>query len=162
MAAWKMPPKAKIFEALSAVADQRVTLTGPTSAQVVSSSRDKTYDVTWSADMRHITSNDNASSWQGYIGYPIIAVLLEKNTIPFSPHIAGQLAGIPWKLVNEQFKRDYDQAVNHVLDQIEAKGGNRTEIIQEVERIYQALVTLALERTQQRLPRPESTTKKPR
>jgi len=162
MAAWKMPPKAKIYEALSAVADRRVTLTGATTAKVVSSSRDKTYDVTWSADMRRITSNDNASHWQGYIGYPIIAVLLKTGTIPFSPHIAGQLAGVPWKQVNEQFKRDYDQAVNHVLDQIEAKGGSRSEIIDEVERIYQALATLALERGQQRPPQPQSTIKKPR
>jgi len=160
MAAWKMPPKAKIYEALSAVADQRVTLTGPTSAQVVSSSRDKAYDVTWSEDMRHFASNDNASYWQGYIGYPIIAVLLQTNAIPYSAHIAGLLAGIPWKQLNDQFKRDYDKAVNHCLDQIEAKGGNRSQIIQEVERIYQALATLAFERDQQRHPRPQRTTKK--
>ena len=162
MAAWKMPPKAKIYEALSAVADQRVTLTGATAAKVVSSARDKTYDVTWSADMRHITSNDNASHWQGYIGYPIIAVLLKMNVIPYSAHVAGLLAGIPWKQLNDRFKRDYDKAVNHVLDQVEAKGGSRPEIIQEVERIYQALVALALERGQQRPPRPQSTTKKSR
>ena len=162
MAAWKMPPKAKVYEALSAVADRRVTLTGPTTAQVVSSSRDKAYDVTWSADMRRITSNDNASYWQGYIGYPIIAVLLKTSTIPFSPYIAGLLAGIPWKQVNDQFMRDYNKAVNHVLDQIEAKGGNRSQIIKEVERIYQALVSLALERDQQRRPQPQGSSRKPR
>lgn len=99
--------------------------------------------------MRHITSNDNASSRQGYIGYPIIAVLLQTNTMPYSIHVAKLLAGIPWKQLNDQFKRDYDKAVNHCLDQIEAKGGSRPEIIQEVERIYQALVSLELEHGQQ-------------
>lgn len=130
-----MPPKAKIYEALSAVADQRVTITGLTTAQVQSSSHDKTYDVEWSDDISEITSNDNASYWQGYIGYPIIAVLLKIGKLSFNNHIAELLAGIPWKMVNNQFKRDYDKAINHVLDQIEKKVGNRTEIEQEVENI---------------------------
>ena len=45
MSTWKMPPKAKVYEALSTVADQRVTIIGPSTAQVQSSSHDKTYDV---------------------------------------------------------------------------------------------------------------------
>ena len=47
MSTWKMPPKAKVYEALSTVADQRVTIIGPSTAQVQSSSHDKTYDVEW-------------------------------------------------------------------------------------------------------------------
>ena len=150
MSTWKMPPRAKVYEALSTVADQRVTITGPTTAQVLSSSRDKTYDVVWSEDMREITSNDNASYWQGYIGYPIIAVLLKLGKLSFSTHIAELLAGVPWKVVNDQFKRDYDKAINHVLDQVEAKGGKRTEIRQEAERIYEQLGALGLQHAQQR------------
>ena len=72
---WKLPPIAKVYEALSAVADGRVRITGDTAAQVTSSTRDKTYTVHWSPDLAHITANDNASHWQGYTGYPIIAVL---------------------------------------------------------------------------------------
>lgn len=145
-----MPPKAKIYEALSTVADQRVTITGLTTAQVQSSSHDKTYDVEWSDDISEITSNDNASYWQGYIGYPIIAVLLKIGKLSFNNHIAELLAGIPWKVVNNQFKRDYDKAINHVLDQIEKKVGNRTEIEQEVENIYEQLGTLRLQRGRRR------------
>ena len=89
-----MPPKANIYEALSAVADQRVTITGLTSAQVQSSSRDKIYDVEWSDDISEITSNDNASHWQGYIGYPIIAVLLKIGKLSFNIHIAELPAGL--------------------------------------------------------------------
>lgn len=155
MTAWNMPPPGKIYEALTAVADQRVTITGPTTAQVVSSSRNKTYDVSWSADMREITSNDNGSYWQGYVGYPIIAVLLKLDKLSFDSHIAQLLAGVPWKAVNDHFKRNYDRAIDHVLDQVEAHGGNRTQVAQEVEKIYQQLVVLGPERAQQRLPPPE-------
>lgn len=150
MSTWKMPPKAKVYEALTTVADQRVNLTGPTTAQVLSSSHDKTYDVEWSEDMREITSNDNASYWQGYIGYPIIAVLLKLGKLSFNIHITELLAGVQWKEVNKQFKRDYDKAIDHILAQIEAKGGNRTVITQEVEKIYEQFGTLALQRTIQR------------
>jgi len=145
-----MPPKAKVYEALSAVADKRVSLTGATTAQVLSSSRDKTYDVAWSEDISEMTSNDNASYWQGYIGYPIIAVLLQIGKISFNPQIAQRLADVPWKSVNEQFKRDYDKATNHILDEIEARGGSRTELAQEVERIHEQLNSLQLKRSQRR------------
>jgi len=150
MSTWKMPPKAKVYEALSAVADKRVSLTGATTAQVLSSSRDKTYDVAWSEDISEMTSNDNASYWQGYIGYPIIAVLLQIGKISFNPQIAQRLADVPWKSVNEQFKRDYDKATNHILDEIEARGGSRTELAQEVERIHEQLNSLQLKRSQRR------------
>jgi len=150
MSNWKMPPQAKIYEALGAVADKRVSVTGRTTAQVLSSSRDKTYDVKWSDDMREITSNDNASYWQGYMGYPIIAVLMQTGRLSFEPRIAQLLAGVPWHSVNKQFKRDYDKAINHVLDGIEANGGDRTEIVREVEKIYGQLDALNLQRSQRR------------
>ena len=105
MARWELPPIAKVYEALSAVADGRVTLTGATSAQVTSSARDKTYTVKWSPDFRHITSNDNASRWQGYTGYPIIAVLLVLKRLDYRPEAAAALAGVPWNELNKQYKR---------------------------------------------------------
>ena len=150
MSPWKMPPKAKVYEALSAVADKRVSITGDTTAQVQSSSRDKTYDVEWSEDISEITSNDNASYWQGYMGYPIIAVLLQIGKISFNPRIAKLLADVPWKSVNEQFKRNYDKAISHILEAIEARGGSRMEITQEVEKIYKQLGLLGLQRSQRR------------
>jgi hypothetical protein len=156
MTTWKMPPKAKVYEALSAIADNRVSITGRLTAQVLSSSRDKMYDVEWSEDHSEITANDNASYWQGYTGYPIIAVLLQTGRIPFNPHIAQRLADIPWKSVNQQFKRDYDKAINHILDGIEAAGGDRMEIVREVEKIYEQLETLKMQRSQRRRRPPQS------
>ena len=150
MSPWKMPPKAKVYEALSAVADKRVSITGDTTAKVQSSSRDKIYDVEWSKDISEITSNDNASYWQGYMGYPIIAVLLQIGKISFNPRIANLLADVPWKSINEQFKRNYDKAISYILEAIEARGESRMEITQEVERIYEQLGSLGLQRSQRR------------
>ena len=146
MAKWKMPPKAKIYEALSAVADHRVSITGSTAAEVISSSRDKAYDVGWSEDLKEIASNDNASYWQGYMGYPIVAVLLKIGKLDFNSRAVKLLEGIPWKAVNDRFKRNYDMAVEHVLEQVEARGGERKEIIREVQKIYDRLDALGLQR----------------
>lgn len=155
MAAWKLPPIAKVYEALSAVADGRVTLAGSTAARVASSSRDKTYTVAWSADLREITSNDNASLWQGYLGYPIIAVLLALKKIAYNEEVARWLAGVPWKEINNRFKRDYDKAVAHVLHKVESSGGDREAIVREVERIFARLGPLDLQRPEKRT-RPHS------
>ena len=78
MTGWKQPPQAKIYEAFSALADGRVRLAGPGAAAVVSSNGDKTYTVEWAevGGGLTVTANDNASYWQGYAGYPIIAALL--------------------------------------------------------------------------------------
>jgi hypothetical protein len=146
MDSWKLPPKAKIYEALSAVADNRVKITSETSAIVTSSSLDKNYTVTWSEDLTQITSNDNASHWQGYVGYPIVAVLLVKGKMNFDREIAGHLAGIVWKKVNKQFKNDYDKAVESVLASLEEKGIDTRSIRDEVERIMTQIEQLALKK----------------
>jgi hypothetical protein len=142
---WNMPPIAKVYEALSAVADGRVKLTGETSAEVLSSERDTKYTVKWSADGLSITSNDNATHWQGYTGYPILAVLLQLGRIPCDPAVGAELAGIPWHALNEKYKRDYDAAVEQVLAQVKARGGDADAIRREAQRIYTGLAELGLE-----------------
>ena len=144
MESWKLPPKAKIYEALSAVADNRVKITSETSAIVTSSSLDKDYTVTWSDDLTQITSNDNASHWQGYVGYPIVAVLLVKGKISFNREVAGYLAGIIWKKINKQFKNDYDKAIESVLGSLGEKGIDARKIREEVDRIMRQLERLPL------------------
>ena len=143
---WKLPPKAKIYEALTALADGRVEFFGTHSARVVSSSRDRSYEVRWSDGMRTITANDNASHWQGYMGYPIIAVLLKAGAIPYSSQIAEMLRGIPWKDLNERFKRNYDKAVEYILQHLDGGDDARAAIIREVDSIFDALGRLDLRR----------------
>jgi hypothetical protein len=146
MANWKAPPKGKIYEALSALGDGRVVMVGERTAQVTSSARDKTYTVEWSEDGEGITSNDNASHWQGYLGYPILAVLMLRGQLSYSPSVASLLAGVPWKRLNDEFRRDYDRAVEHVLEAIVKEGGGRQRVEAEVDRIMAQVVGLRLEK----------------
>jgi hypothetical protein len=155
MTAWKMPPKAKIYEALSAFADGRVHIKSPNEAGVTSSAGNKEYSVKWSDDMKRISSNDNASYWQGYTGYPVIAVLLALGRIDFNAERAKSLAGIPWKRINDQFKRDYNKAVDCVLEELESEGVDRAAVIQQVESIYVQLEALKIERGPRTVPPPD-------
>ncbi len=144
MAPWKLPPRAKVFEAFTAVADGRVRLTGPGSATVVSSGGDKTYDVEWSEDGGTVTANDNASYWQGYLGYPIVAVLLARGELHAAEVAVAALAGVPWHELNQRHKRDYDAAVAHVLGEL--PDGDAATVVAEVERVLAQLAALDLQR----------------
>ena len=145
MGDWKVPPKAKIYEALTAVADGRVKLKGGETAEVLSSDGTKTYIVEWSADLGQITSNDNASYWQGYIGYPIIAVLMVLGRLDFDGRVAQVLSGIAWKQMNRRFRNDYDKAVESVLLNLDVEPGLRQRVASEVDKIFIQLETLDLE-----------------
>ena len=145
MGDWKVPPKAKIYEALTAVADGRVKLTGGETAEVLSSDGAKTYIVEWSADLRQITSNDNASYWRGYIGYPIIAVLMALGRLDFDGTVAQVLSGIAWKQMNRRFRNDYDKAVESVLLNLDVEPGLRRRVASEVDKIFIQLEKLNLE-----------------
>ena len=75
----KLPPIQKILEAYTAIVDNNVNLT-ENEAKVKSSNGAKTYTVSWENDVYH--SNDNATYWQGYAGYPVIAVLMLQGKLP--------------------------------------------------------------------------------
>lgn len=122
----KMPPVQKVYEAYTAIADGRVHLGGDAnqavagtgvggiyaaegSAQVVSSSGEHTYTVQWEGDS--YASDDNGTYWQGYPGYPVIAVLMLQNRLPCDLSVARRFAGVPWHELNEKHRRDYDAAL---------------------------------------------------
>lgn len=110
----KLPPTEKIYEAYSAIADSRVTL-GENEAHVRSSDAAKEYIVTWDGDI--YTSTDNATYWQGYAGYPVLAVLLLQGRLPLDRALADQFSGIDWHTLNERHKRDYAAAAHVVMEQ---------------------------------------------
>ncbi len=146
MEPWKLPPAAKVYEALSAVADRRVRFTGETEAEVTSSAGEKVYRVRWNEDMTLVTSDDNASRWQGYLGYPILAVLMARGKLDYLESAASSLAGIPWKAINRRFRNDYGRAVESVLAEIAVKGVDTGAIRREVDRIMALLGQLRLGR----------------
>ena len=114
----KLPPIAKVYEAWSAVADGRVKLhPDERRATVTSSNGEKEYTVSWDEDGAAYSSNDNATYWQGYAGYPVIAVLMAQGRLPFDNDMAEGFAHVDWTELNERHKRDYAAAVREVVDE---------------------------------------------
>ena len=151
-----MPPLIKVYEAMGAIGDGRVRAADKTTApvvwDVVSSDGTKTYRVEISADGREISSNDNASYWQGYVGYPAIAVLLARGTLRTSAEATRALAGIPWKELNRRFKKDYARTVAEVARVVAERGGDFNAVRAEAASILDALGALAPLRGARRRP----------
>ncbi len=141
---WKMPPAAKIYEALGALGDGRVTLIDETHARVKSSDGSKAYNVETSPDGREISSNDNASYWQGYLGYPGVAVMLARGFLSASPDAIAALTGVPWKELNRRFRNDYAKTIAEVEARMAAGGGADPAAVRaEVAAVGRALEHLA-------------------
>lgn len=116
----KLPPIEKINEAWSALADGRVQVDESSqTAQVKSSDGAKTYTVTWrepgDGSVPVYTSNDNATYWKLYPGYPVIAVMMHRGLLPYDKEWAQNWGGINWTALNAANKRDYAKAVSDVL-----------------------------------------------
>ncbi|MGA8568771.1 MAG: hypothetical protein WB580_13350 [Candidatus Binataceae bacterium] len=153
---WKIPPPIKVYEAIGAIGDGRVRAIddsdAPAAWEVVSSDGTKKYRVEISADGREINSNDNASYWQGYLGYPAIAVLMARGTLHASAEATRALAGIQWKELNRRFKNDYARTTAEVARIVEELGGNFDAIRAEAASILEPLAALGLERGARRRP----------
>ncbi len=108
----KLPPLQKVYEAWSALADGRVEM-GEDEATVTSSNGAKHYTVSWSEDT--YSSNDNASYWQGYAGYPVLAVLMKQGKLPLAEALIPRFAHIDWNALNKKHKRDYAAAAEEAF-----------------------------------------------
>lgn len=109
----KLPPLQKVYEAWSALADGRVE-TGDQEASVTSSNGAKRYTVTWDGDV--YASNDSASYWQGYAGYPVLAVMMKEGRLPYDRELAEKLSSVDWNTLNKKHKRDYQAAVDEAFE----------------------------------------------
>lgn len=135
----KLPPVQKVHEAFSAIADGRVKFDSDR-AEVISSDRKKLYTVTWEGNL--YTSNDNGSYWQGYAGYPMIAVFMLQGRLPLDRQIAGYFKGINWTELNARYKAKYDKAVAEVMERLRAEGVDTDRVDTEVCRVYDTLKEL--------------------
>jgi hypothetical protein len=140
---WKMPPIAKVYEALGALGDGRVHLIDERRASVMSSDGAKTYDVEIDAESREVSSNDNASYWRGYLGYPAIAVMLARGLYSPKAEVISVLKGIPWKELNTRFHNNYDLTLNEVMRRAEKLGYDPAAIKAEAEAVLIALENYA-------------------
>ena len=134
----KLPPIQKILEAYTAIVDKHVNLTKD-QAEVTSSNGAKTYTVDWDDDVYN--SNDNASYWQGYAGYPVIAVLMLQEKLPYDQKLANNFANVNWNEINKKYKRNYVKAA---ADVIEEKGLDEEKVMAELERVYADLKQLPI------------------
>jgi len=153
MTAWKTPPEIKIYEALGAVADGRVELTG-NEARVRSSEGTKFYTVLFDPDINAIMTNDNGSYWQGYLGYPAIAFLMVKGLLHYTLEVAEALKGIEWKKINTRNKNDFKKTKEEVLALADSRRVTRDTVEAEVNRLAQDMGQLNLQKLGKRLKPP--------
>ena len=93
-----------------------------------------------------MTANDNASYWQGYVGYPIVAVLLALDRLHADGDAVTAMAGVAWHDLNRRFKRDYEAAIAQVLGELATRGGDPALVEREVAAVLTQLSALDLRR----------------
>jgi hypothetical protein len=132
---WSLPPIVKVYEALGAIGDGRVRIEDARRATVTSSDGSKVYEVEISADGREIASNDNASYWQGYVGYPAIAVLIARGLYRPPANVTDALAGVAWKELNRKYKNDWARTIADVEKELEQAGHDPDAVRSEAEAV---------------------------
>ena len=142
----RLPPRVKILEALGAVADGRVVELGERLYRVASSEGDRWYLVYVDPEQRLAYSDDNGTRYRGYIGYPIIAVLMLQGRLPFDERIARALRGVPWRRLNERYQR-YALVEQQARRLAAERGVEPSELDGLVSRVLKALRGLELRYT---------------
>lgn len=138
----KLPPLQKVYEAWSALADGRVEM-GEREASVTSSNGAKHYTVTWDGDV--YASNDSASYWQGYAGYPVLAVMMGEGRLPYDGELAERLSGIDWNDLNKRHKRNYEAAAQEAFEAAGLTPEERARAKADAEGILETLSRLPIQ-----------------
>jgi len=139
----RLPPRIKVLEALSAVADGRVRELGSGKALVASSDASRSYEVFVDTEKRLAYSTDNGTTYKGYVGYPIIALLMKLGALPYDQEAAEKLRGINWRKLNEQYK-SYALVESEVKKIFAERGGDVSKLDKLVERVLGELKKLGL------------------
>ena len=139
MALKKLPPIEKVYEAWTALADDRVKMHDGY-ADVSSSDGEKSYVVRF-ADHRY-SSDDNATYWQGYPGYPVLAVMMLQGKLPYDEKEAQLWKNINWTQLNKQYKNNYAKAVEAVAQD---RNINLPQSTEKATQVIDALQQLPLE-----------------
>lgn len=137
----KNTPIYKIPEAFSAIADGRVELI-ENSAKITSSDGRKKYTVEFNDDL--YSSNDNATYWQGYAGYPVVAVLMLQTRLDYDESVVAHFKGINWTKLNKKHKKKYDKAVEEVLNGLRENGVDIDIIENEISYVHRQLNNMQL------------------
>ncbi|MEM0120546.1 MAG: hypothetical protein QW514_02450 [Thermoprotei archaeon] len=139
----RMPPRIKVLEAVASVAEGRVNRQGDVYRVVSSSGEVRVYTVKVT-DSR-AESDDNGTRYRGYVGYPIIAVLMVEGRLPYDQRIGESLKGIPWKKLNDQYK-NYDAVEGIAKQKAAERGITSVEIDKYVASVLGELRKIKLEK----------------
>ena len=139
----KMPPKIKVLEALGAIGDKRIKVED-NKAIVKSSTGEREYKVYYYPEKNAAWSTDNGTRFRKYVGYPIISFLMLKGKISFNEKYAKSLAGIPWKKINDEFKRDYEKTMEYAYKVVEKRGVNVKKLKEFIDKVMKELKELKL------------------
>ncbi len=140
---WNHPSETKIYEAVGAVADGRVTVSLNT-GKCYSSSGNKYYDITYEPASKAIMSNDNSSYWTDDLGYPSIAFLLKIGVLEYNEEMGELLKGIAWKDINQKFKNDFDEALKYILQDFDS--GSKAKLEKYVQSLLKVIEGLQLKK----------------
>lgn len=110
----------------------------------MSSDRSKEYTVLWDEERREVMTNDNGTYWQGYLGYPAIAFLIEKGEVTIDRERVRGLVGIEWKKLNTKYKNDYAKTLSDVGRMLANRGFETKEIEDIVKDVMGQLAELDL------------------
>lgn len=141
MANYKIPIIEKIYEAYSAIADERIKIEED-KFYVTSSDYSKFYTIT-KTETTYI-SNDNMSYWKQTIGYPIIAIMMVTGKIDYNKEVIRYFKDINWKKINTEYKNDYVKVAQIILDSMKDKGVDVDFIKTETEIVYNQVKKLEL------------------
>lgn len=138
---YKIPIIEKVYEAYSAIADNRVKFDGD-KVFVDSSNHSKTYTITEQQDT--YISNDNMSYYVQTIGYPILATMMLEGKLNYNKDLIPYFKNINWKQINVTYKNDYVEACKFILAEIEKTGADLNYIKTETEKTYSEVKILKL------------------
>ena len=142
-----LPPKIKIYEALGAIADERVEIDGILAYQGTvhsASTKGKSYTISYAPETNSIKSNDSGSVNQWYIGYPAIAFLLKIWKLNYNSEILPMLEHIDRSRIKQQVNKHHEETRRVLLGKLFQQWYDVDILVNECDSIYQQLEDMKL------------------
>jgi len=136
------------LEALGALADGRVEVRGVGEALVRSSEGDRVYRVFVDVERGVAYSDDNGTVYRNYVGYPIVALLITMDKLPYDGALAEGLKGVRWREINERYK-DYKRVEEEIKKMLEKRGIPASRVDEYISKARKALSKLHLSKSTQ-------------
>lgn len=153
---YNVPHISKVYEALTAIADNRFELISNTELKLYSSSRGKYYTVTYDPTTQQIMSNDNTAYYTHSVSYPMLTLLMLRGDLPYDPTLLKPLSNIIWKDIMTKHKNDYDAGIAEVLSSLNNKGVGIESLQSKISVIYELSCKLHLSPLGKRIPPPKA------